>query len=103
MIEIMLVASVMLNVVAFFYCRFLVRNLNGLIESVKYMSVIFEGFRGHVEMLHETEMFYGDSSLQSLIEHSRFVLDAIEDNTEIMEMFEPQNKEEDDTEKKKEE
>ena len=103
MIELILAVSIVLNIIAFFYCRFLVRNLNNLVESIKDMSIIFVGFREHVEMLHETEMFYGDSSLQSLIEHSKFVLDAIEDNSEIMNMFELENKEENDTEKKEEE
>ena len=39
---------------------------------------MFDGFKVHVESLHELEMFYGDSSLQAMIEHSKFVVDQID-------------------------
>jgi hypothetical protein len=48
-------------------------------------------------------MFYGDASLQNLIEHSKFVLEEIENNSEIISLFELPEKEEDATEEKKEE
>tara|TARA_Y100000592_G_scaffold35948_2_gene57005 strand:- start:28587 stop:28898 length:312 start_codon:yes stop_codon:yes gene_type:complete len=103
MIELILGISVLTNIVFWLYCRFLIRNLNRLVESVKDMSVMFSGFKDHVEMLHETEMFYGDASLQSLIEHSKFVLDEIENNAEIIDMFELPEEESYATEEKEEE
>ena len=80
--------SLSINLLLFFYCRFLVKNLNNLVESLKDMSIVFSGFKDHVEMLHETEMFYGDTSLQSLIQHSKFVLESIEENSEVIYLFE---------------
>ena len=103
MIELLLTLSVAINLTLWFYCRFLVANLSGLVESVKDMAVIFSCFKSHVEVLHETEMFYGDSSLQSLIEHSKFVLEKIEENSEIINMFELPDGEKDATKEEKEE
>ena len=80
--------SLSINLLLFFYCRFLVKNLNNLVESLKDMSIVFSGFKDHVEILHETEMFYGDTSLQSLIQHSKFVLESIEENSEVIYLFE---------------
>ena len=80
--------SLSINLLRFCYCRFLVKNLNNLVESLKDMSIVFSGFKDHVEMLHETEMFYGDTSLQSLIQHSKFVLESIEENSEVIYLFE---------------
>lgn len=103
MIELLLVFSILINIVLWLYCRFLIQNLNNLVESAKDMSVMFMGFKDHVEGLHETEMFYGDASLQNLIEHSKFVLEEIENNSEIISLFELPEKEENATEEKKEE
>tara|TARA_B100001094_G_C17812919_1_gene614712 strand:+ start:268 stop:585 length:318 start_codon:yes stop_codon:yes gene_type:complete len=86
--EITLIISVAVNILFLLYCRFLIKNLNGLVQTSRDMSTLFTGFKEHVEMLHETEMFYGDSSLQSLIDHSKFVLETIDENSEILDMFE---------------
>ena len=83
-----LIVAVLLDVVLLFYCRYLITSLNDLAQTLQDMSTIFGGFKSHVEMLHETEMFYGDESLQNLIEHSRFVLDKIDENSDIIQIFE---------------
>ena len=36
-------------------------------------------YRKHVESLHELEMFYGDTTLQALIQHSSDLLVELED------------------------
>jgi len=92
MLEIIAIAlSLSMNLFLIFYCRFLLSNLTDLTESVKDMSIIFSGFKKHVEGLHETEMFYGDSSLQNLIEHSKFVLDKISENSEIIDLIDQED------------
>jgi len=65
----------------------LLNSLASLAESVKDMSVIFDGFKKHVEGLHETEMFYGEPTLQNLIDHSKFVVEKIEENSELVELM----------------
>ena len=88
MLEILIIAVLfILNVFFLFYCKFLLNSLASLAESVKDMSVIFDGFKKHVEGLHETEMFYGEPTLQNLIEHSKFVVEKIEENSEIVELM----------------
>ena len=88
MLEILIISVLFfLNVFFLFYCKFLLNSLASLAESVKDMSVIFDGFKKHVEGLHETEMFYGEPTLQNLIEHSKFVVEKIEENSEIVELM----------------
>jgi hypothetical protein len=48
----------------------------------------FDVFRSHVSGVHESEMFYGDQTLQSLIDHSKSVLDTLDEYSDIMAMVE---------------
>lgn len=80
------IAIIMLitNLFTIFYCRFLLKNLVILSESTKDMRTLFKGFEGHVEALHELEMFYGDETLKSMIEHSKFVVEQINQYDEAL-------------------
>ncbi len=73
-----LAISVTINVYLLFYARWLLRNVSQVDEDLDILYETFENFKTHVEGLHETEMFYGDSSLQHLISHSRLVLEQID-------------------------
>ena len=81
---IIITTLVVSNIFTFLYCRFLLKNLVTLSESMKDMKTMFDGFRVHVESLHELEMFYGDTSLQAMIEHSKFVVDQIDQYKESL-------------------
>ena len=52
--------------------------MNFISENLDGIWVLLEQFRQHVDMLHETEMFYGDSNLQALMEHSKKVTEEID-------------------------
>jgi hypothetical protein len=67
-----------INVFLLFYIRWLLRNMNFISENLDGIWVLLEQFRQHVDMLHETEMFYGDSNLQALMEHSKKVTEEID-------------------------
>jgi len=51
---------------------FFTENVGGLEESL-------EEFDAHLRSVHELEIFYGDETLGSLIEHSRTIVDRIKD------------------------
>jgi hypothetical protein len=84
MIEFVFAISVMLNSALLFYSVRLARRL--LIVSVNINAVyeIFDAFKTHVEEIHEAEMFYGDQTLQALINHSKGVLDSLDDYSDLM-------------------
>ena len=78
MMTIIAIALAGINVFLLFYIRWLLRNMNFTSENLDGIWVLLEQFRQHVDMLHETEMFYGDSNLQALMEHSKKVTEEID-------------------------
>ena len=78
MLYLILSISIIANAYLLFYSRFLIKNLWEAEASITEMKVLFDSFKEHVDTLHESEMFYGDESLQLLINHSKFVLEEIE-------------------------
>ena len=47
-------------------------------------------FRSHVEQIHEAEMFYGDQTLQALIDHSKELLDELDKYEDLMQIVGPE-------------
>ena len=79
-----IIGLLIVNIFSGLYCRFLLKNLVSLSESTKDMRVMFDGFRSHVESLHEMEMFYGDQTLQAMIDHANFVVEQIDQYEEAL-------------------
>ncbi len=48
-------------------------------EDLLYNLESIESFSDHLDQLHEMEAFYGDQTLQKLIDHSRRVINGIVD------------------------
>ena len=88
MIEFLLLISVVLNFLLIFYAVRLAKRLLTVATNIEVVYESFDVFRLHVEAIHESEMFYGDQTLQSLIQHSKSILDMLEDYTDLMEMVE---------------
>tara|TARA_Y100000114_G_scaffold135064_1_gene135708 strand:- start:361 stop:660 length:300 start_codon:yes stop_codon:yes gene_type:complete len=86
MIETFLIISAIFNVVLGFYAVRLARRLLTVATNIDAVYQIFDVFREHVEQIHEAEMFYGDQTLQALIEHSKGVLDSLDEYDDLMAM-----------------
>jgi len=82
--EILLVISIFLNVFMFFYARWLIRGLSISSENLRILQGNISDFSLHIESIHESEMFYGDETLQGLIEHSRKLKEEINDFNNIL-------------------
>mgnify|MGYP001229193116 CR=1 FL=1 len=72
-------------------CSFLVyyaiaaaRKLYVISTNLETVYLLINSFRSHVEQVHEAEMFYGDQTLQALIEHSTAVLDELDSYEDMM-------------------
>jgi len=61
-----------------FYIRWLLRTLSSIDDNITKLWVDISSFNGHIKKVHDTEMFYGDSTLQALMDHSRQLSDNIE-------------------------
>ena len=65
-----LVISVIINGLGAFYVWWLVKNLTFVSNNLNDMDVVFRSFEDHLQSVHEMEMFYGDQTLQGLMEHA---------------------------------
>ena len=81
---VLLILSVAGNIFAFLYVRWLLRNMSEVSENLEILSGNLEGFKNHVDAVHESEMYYGDTSLQELIKHSKSLTDEISSIREIL-------------------
>jgi hypothetical protein len=103
MTEIGLTAAVVIltSIIIFmlFYIRWLLRTISNVDNTVSELWVQITEFNGHLKSVHNTEMFYGDSTLQALIEHSQELSENIES---IKGFFLPEESEQYENESEKE-
>lgn len=78
MIEVFLVLSVVVNIVFVLYSRWLINILKAREEDVNSLADEVADYVSHVKSIHEMEMFYGDKTLQSLIDHGSSMVEKIE-------------------------
>lgn len=54
-----------------FYLRGVLRRLLSISSEMDDLKKMTENFSEHIEAVYEMEMFYGDMTLQALLEHAR--------------------------------
>tara|TARA_R100000664_G_C2759496_1_gene149362 strand:+ start:6900 stop:7256 length:357 start_codon:yes stop_codon:yes gene_type:complete len=67
------------NLLAVWFIRKLINQQKEMVVDLQDLITSANNFENHVNSLHELEMFYGDTTLQALIDHSREVADDFED------------------------
>ena len=77
------VLSVALNIFVLFYVRWLLSSLAAINTDIENVSDLIRDFETHVKSLHEMEMFYGDQTLKSLMDHSNMLIETLE-NMDLM-------------------
>ena len=65
-----LILSVLLNVVLVAYARALILRLVSISEELRDLESMIGAFAGHLQSVYELESFYGDETLQALLEHA---------------------------------
>ena len=86
-----LVGSLIFNVVMFWYLRKLTQRLSFIYQNIGDVSDIIANYRVHLKSVYSMEMFYGDETLQYLMDHTRSVsalLEDFEDQEFFLEEFE---------------
>ncbi len=86
MIEILLVLSVIINIALTVVAIRFARRLLIVGSNIDTVYEVMDTFSAHVEQVHEAEMFYGDQTLQAMIDHSKQVLEALQDYSDLMEL-----------------
>jgi len=95
-LETILAISLILNIGLVLYAGVAARKLYTVLVNLENLKQIFKSFQEHVEGIHESEMFYGDQTLQTLIEHSKDVLEELSAYDEITALIYEEEEEEED-------
>lgn len=74
-----LILSIVINIVAVFYARWLIQIIRSKEEDVSSLADVIAQYIAHVKSVHDMEMFYGDQTLNSLIQHGSDLVSKIED------------------------
>ena len=86
-----LVGSLIFNGVMFWYLRKLTQKLTFIYQNIGDVSDIIANYRVHLKSVYSMEMFYGDETLQYLMDHTRSIstlLEDFEDQEFFLEEFE---------------
>lgn len=86
-----LVGSLIFNGVMFWYLRQLTQRLTFIYNNIADVSEIISNYRAHLKSVYSMEMFYGDETLQYLMDHTRSIstlLEDFEDQDFFLEEFE---------------
>ena len=72
-------ASVALNITLLIYARWLIKTISTINEDIGNITEIVQDFSEHVKSVHELEMFYGDQTLKSLMDHATQLSETLSD------------------------
>tara|TARA_R110000868_G_scaffold110821_2_gene299753 strand:- start:341 stop:637 length:297 start_codon:yes stop_codon:yes gene_type:complete len=72
------ILSALLNVTFVLYARWLLTTIKNISEDLNGISDKITDYVEHVRTLHEVEMFYGEPTLQLLMEHGRDLVTALD-------------------------
>ena len=93
----LLYISLVINCGSIWYIRKLLSNSSDLGEDVHEIFNQIEKYSDHLDQIHEMETFYGDQNLQSLISHTRTlindIIDVQEKHYDNIEVIEDENEE----------
>ena len=90
-LSIVLVASLVFNGIMYWYSRQLTQKLSFIYQNIGDVSDIIANYRVHLKSVYSMEMFYGDETLQYLMDHTRSIsalLEDFEDQEFFLEEFE---------------
>jgi len=90
MVILFLIFSILVNIFGIWYIYRLLKLLLNTSENIGDLKDTFEEFNEHVQGLYELNMYYGDDSIKALIEHSKIVLQRIQEFEEVYILTEPQ-------------
>jgi len=84
----LLVVSIAINVVAFWFIRNLLTKLFFVSNNLGEVNDVMQKFAEHLDAVHGMETFYGDQTLQGLLQHSELVVQMLGEFDEIYQVAE---------------
>ena len=74
----LLVLSVFANIMLVWYTRNLIKFLNLTTDDTRVILAELEQYSKHLESVYGMDIFYGDTTLESLLKHTKVVTEDIE-------------------------
>ena len=71
--------SMFVNVTFLFYVRWLFSKIELMNEEIQSISGTIIDYGEHLKQIHEMEMFYGDTTIQGLISHTKDLVNSLSD------------------------
>ena len=93
-LSILFLISLVVNGLFFWYTRKLLEKLSVFTEGIIEFRVKLQQLTGHLESVHQLEMFYGEPVLQRLIEHMKIAVVEIKMFSDSFIISEGEEKEE---------
>lgn len=78
-LTLLLLLSLGINVLLFIYSRNVAQKLVLISSEIDDMRAAATSFAEHVKAVYELEMFYGDQTLQALMDHARSFREYMEE------------------------
>ena len=70
--------SLLLSATGLYYIRWLLKTIVTVNDDIFILNEKISDFCSHLDQIYEMEMFYGDQTLKSLIEHSKTLKEQIQ-------------------------
>ena len=87
-------ASTIVNFLAFYYIRVVLGKLLYVGENLGDLTEMIASYRNHLKGVYEMEMFYGDETLQHLIQHTVSLYQMLEEFEDVYDIIEPPEEDE---------
>ena len=84
-----LLTSVSANFLAFYYIRVLLGKLFYVGENLSDLAEMITSYRNHIKAVYGMEMFYGDDTLEHLMNHTRSLHEVLEEFEDIYQIAVP--------------
>jgi hypothetical protein len=79
MIEILLGVSNLINGFLIWYVVKLIKKFLNISEELENLFILLEEYSEHVEVVYKLERFYGDTTLENLMKHSKAITETSKD------------------------
>ena len=99
MLEFFLILSLILNILLGWYIAQLIRRFLRVSEDLDEFFDVLEEFSWHLETINKMETYYGDTTLQNLVRHSKDIVQFSKDIRATYDIdYEPHEEEDEDLE-----
>ena len=98
-----LIVSIGINVFLFIFSRDISSRYYVVINNLADLIELLKSYRGHLKNIYSMEMFYGDQTLENLMEHTRGLMDILENDYGDLSLIESFVEYEEEYEEEKEE